>query len=56
MELGLPPKPSRESLVAMCRDEPERAADLILMRMVAVRVRDKRALKPIWALPTSSPS
>ncbi|MCP5067207.1 MAG: hypothetical protein GY946_11630, partial [bacterium] len=31
MDLGLPPKPSRESLVAMCRDEPERAADLILM-------------------------
>jgi len=29
MDLGLPPKPSRESLVAMCRDEPERAANLI---------------------------
>jgi len=31
MDLGLPPKPSRESLVAMCRDEPEEAADLILL-------------------------
>jgi len=31
MDLGLPQKPSRESLVAMCRDEPEKAADLILM-------------------------
>ncbi len=31
MDLGLPPKPSRDSLIAMCRDEPEKAADLILM-------------------------
>ena len=31
MELDLPPKPSRESLIALCRDEPEKAADLILM-------------------------
>ena len=27
----LPPKPTRESLVVMCRDDPEKAADLILM-------------------------
>ena len=31
MDSGLPPKPSRDALVAMCRDEPEKAADLILM-------------------------
>jgi transposase len=31
MSIDLPPKPSRESLVAMCRDEPEKAADLILL-------------------------
>ena len=31
MEPSLPPKPTRESLVAMCRDDPEKAADLILM-------------------------
>jgi len=31
MDLGLPPKLSRESLIAMCRDEPEKAADLILL-------------------------
>jgi transposase len=31
VDLGLPPKPSRESLVALCRDDPEKAADLILM-------------------------
>lgn len=31
MSTDLPPKPTRETLVAMCRDEPEKAADLILM-------------------------
>ena len=31
MPTDLPPKPSRESLVVMCRDEPEKAADLILL-------------------------
>jgi len=31
MENDLPPKPTRESLVVMCRDDPEEAADLILM-------------------------
>lgn len=31
MDAALPPKPSRDALVAMCRDEPEKAADLILM-------------------------
>ena len=31
MHPDLPPKPSCESLVAMCRDEPEKAADLILL-------------------------
>ena len=31
MGLGLPPKPSRESLVAMCRENPEAVADLVLM-------------------------
>ncbi len=31
MDLGLPPKPSRDSLIAMCRDEQEKAADLIFM-------------------------
>lgn len=42
MELGLPPKPSRESLVAMCRDEPEKAADLILMLWEKVETLAKR--------------
>jgi transposase len=31
MSTAPPPKPSRESLVVMCRDEPEKAADLILL-------------------------
>ena len=31
MSADLPPKPTREKLVAMCRDEPEKAADLILL-------------------------
>ena len=31
MPINLPPKPSRESLLVMCRDEPEKAADLILL-------------------------
>ncbi|MFT4547280.1 MAG: hypothetical protein ACI9MB_001226 [Verrucomicrobiales bacterium] len=31
MHPDLPPRPSCESLVAMCPDEPEKAADLILL-------------------------
>jgi|GEM_PF-3412713 len=31
MDLDLPPKPSREPPFAMCRDEPEKAAELILL-------------------------
>lgn len=42
MDLGLPPKPSRESLVAMCRAEPEKSADIILMLWDKVETLAKR--------------